>query len=371
MRIFFVFSLMMFAAVTKAQSYRLLVGTYTNGGGSKGIYVYDFNAATGEAKWLSNTNGDVSNPSYLAVSTNGKYVYAVNENGGNKPGEVSAFSFNKKSGELLFINKQSSGGDHPCYVTLTKNGKWAIVGNYSGGNFSVFPVKPDGSLEPYKQLIQHSGSSVNEQRQKKPHVHATVLSQKEDYLFVPDLGIDKVMIYPFNTAKQTPLDTTKPSFAAAAPGNGPRHFEIHPGGKYAYLMEELSGTVAVYQYHKGQLKFIQRISSHPEDYKGSIGSADIHVSPDGKFLYASNRGDANTLAIFSIGADGKLTSKGFQSVMGSSPRNFMIDSTGKYLLVANQNSNNIVVFKRDKTTGLLTETTQIQVPNPVCLKMVK
>jgi 6-phosphogluconolactonase len=179
------------------------------------------------------------------------------------------------------------------------------------------------------------------------------------------------VIYPFNTAKQTPIDTTKASFAAAAPGNGPRHLEMHPAGKYAYLMEELSGTVAVYQYNNGQLKFIQRISSHPQEYKGSIGSADIHVSPDGKFLYASNRGDANSLAIFSIGADGRLTSKGFQPVMGSAPRNFMIDPTGSYLLVANQNSNNIVVFKRNKKTGLLTEAAQIDVPNPVCLKMVK
>jgi 6-phosphogluconolactonase len=184
--------------------------------------------------------------------------------------------------------------------------------------------------------------------------------------------MDKVMIYPFNVSKPAPVDTTKGSFAASEAGSGPRHFEFHPNGKYAYLIEELTGTIAVYKHNAGKLVFLQRISSHPQDYKGAFGSADIHVSPDGKFLYASNRGDANNIAIFSIAADGKLTTKGFQSTLGKKPRNFVIDPMGNYLLVANQDTNNIVVFKRDKKTGLLSETGhQIEVPNPVCLKMVK
>ena len=369
-RLFFIFCLSLFLMDANSQKFYLFVGTYTNQG-SKGIYVYEFNAATGEAKWISNTDS-VSNPSYLVVDSFGNFVYAVNENGGKVPGEVSAFYFDKKRGKLRFVNKQQTGGDHPCYIALTKNGKQVIVGNYTGGNFSVFPVHVDGSLKRRSQLIQHVGSGSNKQRQEKAHVHATVLSPNGDYLFVPDLGMDKVMIYPFNASRYTPVDTTKKSFAASDAGSGPRHFAFHPNGQYAYLMEELTGTVAAYQYHAGKLQFVQRISSHPEGYGGAIGSADIHVSPDGKFLYASNRGDANNIAIFSIAGDGKLVVKGFQSSLGKKPRNFMIDPTGNFLLVANQDTNNIVVFKRDKNTGLLEETGhQIEVPNPVCLKMVK
>ncbi|HEY0066573.1 MAG TPA: lactonase family protein [Flavisolibacter sp.] len=352
-----------------AQKYYLFIGTYT-GKGSKGIYVYRFDAATGKAEWVSNTDS-VSNPSFLALSANGKYLYAVNENGGSEPGEVSAFSFDKAHGRLKLLNRQPSGGDHPCYITVTRNNKWVVAGNYTGGNLSIFPVEASGRLKPYAQLVQHSGSGPNPDRQEKAHVHATVLSPSEDRLLVPDLGMDKVVVYPFRPASGKPLDTLRRSSAVSKPGSGPRHLAFHPNGRFAYLMEEMSGTVAVYRYRQGKLEFVQRISSHPADFKGNMGSADIHLSPDGKFLYASNRGDANNIAIFSVNSStGRLAGKGWQSTQGKTPRNFMIDPTGNYLLVANQQTNTVVIFKRNPATGLLRDTGhRIEVPNPVCLVM--
>lgn len=354
-----------------AQSYYMFVGTYTDAG-SKGIYVYRFNTATGKAEWVSNTEGLV-NPSYVAIAPDKKHIYAVTETARNNSGSVSAFSFDKSTGQLTFINKQPSGGDNPCYVAVSKNNKWVTVGNYSGGSLSVFPVNPDGSLKPLAQSIQHTGKSINDKRQEKAHVHATVFSPDQDYLFTPDLGMDKVMVYTFNAALQKPLEPAQPSHVASEPGSGPRHFTFHPNNKFAYLIEELSGTVVAYEYNKGKLDFIQRISTHPADFKGAIGSADIHISPDGKYLYASNRGDENSIAVFSIDVStGKLVSRGYQSTLGVTPRNFTIDPSGNYLLVANQKTDNIVIFKRNQQTGLLHETgEQIKVPTPVCLQMMK
>jgi 6-phosphogluconolactonase len=352
-----------------SQSFYLLVGTYTNKG-SKGIYVYRFNASTGTAEWVSNTDS-VVNPSYLTIAPNGNYIYSVTESGGSWPGSISAFSFDRENGRLTFINKQPSGGDNPCYITTDKNGKWVAVGNYTGGNLSAFAVNKNGSLQPYAQLIQHTGSSINKERQEKPHVHCTIFSPDGKYIFTPDLGLDKVMIYRFNGRATKPMQPAEQAFVKSPPGNGPRHLTFHPNKRFAYLIEEMSGTVAAYAYHSGKLTFLQRLSTHPADYKGAIGSADIHLSPDGKFLYASNRGDANSIAIFSVQSNGKLVWKGSQSTMGQTPRNFIIDPTGNFLLVVNQNTNNIAIFRRNPKTGLLRYTDKsIEVPTPVCLQMM-
>jgi 6-phosphogluconolactonase len=221
--------------------------------------------------------------------------------------------------------------------------------------------------------MQDSGTSVNTDRQEKAHVHSAIFSPDEQFLFTPDLGTDKIMIYAFDASSQEPLKPADPPFTEAGKGNGPRHFTFHPNNKFAYLIEELSGTVAAYKYSNGQLTFIERLITHPKNYKGDIGSADIHLSLDGKFLYASNRGDENTVTIFSVNpSTGRLNLKGYQSTLGKTPRNFLIDPTGNFLLVANQDSDNIVIFKRDKQTGLLKSTgVQIKIPRPVCLKMSK
>ena len=371
MRVLLAICISFCALLGSAQNYYMFVGTYTTGK-SKGIYVYKFNSKNGEVSYVSNTDS-CTNPSFLSVSPNGKYLYAVNETGRELPGHVSAFEFDKAKGKLSFLGQQLSGGDDPCFVTTDQSGHWVIVGNYSGGSLAAFPVNGDGSLEPYSQLIQHKGNSANKQRQEKAHVHATFFSPDYQYILAPDLGMDKVMVYQFNATNKKPLKAAAVPFMASAPGSGPRHIAFHPNKKFVYLVEEMSGTVKTFAYNNGVLKPLQTIATHPDTFKGQPGSADIHISPDGKFLYASNRGDENNLAIFSIDvATGKLTSIGYQSIAGQQPRNFIIDPSGKYLLVANQKTNNIVVFKRDLHTGLLQTTLQqIEVPNPVCLQMLE
>ena len=353
------------ASAQKTNEHYLLIGTYTSGK-SEGIYVYKFNSNTGEFAPVSIAKG-IKNPSFLAVGPGNKNVYSVSE--GDGQGSVTAFSFS--NGNMTLLNARSSGGSGPCYVAVDKTGKWVATGNYGSGSFAVLPIEANGSLGEPSTVMVHQGKSVNPQRQEKAHVHATVFSPDNKYLFVPDLGMDKVMAYAFDE-KTGKLSNANPAFAASNPGNGPRHLDFHPSGKYAYLMEEMSGTVNVFSYKNGKLTAIQNITSHPAGYKGAIGSADIHVSPDGKFLYASNRGDANAIAVFSINQKtGQIRPIAHQPTLGKTPRNFNFDPSGNFLLVANQNSDNIVIFKRDKKTGMLTALDkQIQVPNPVCIKWI-
>ena len=350
----------------------LLLGTYTSGT-SKGVYVYKFNSANGDHSLIDSAK--ISNPSFLAVSPDQKFVYAVSEQASavDKGGSVASFSFNNITEKLTPLNQQSSNGNNPCYVTVDKAGKWLIAGNYSSGTLTVLPILKNGSLDSFVYSIKHTGQSVNTARQASPHVHATVLSPDNKFLFVPDLGIDKLMIYHFNK-KNGALKENTPALVNTKPGSGPRHFDFHPNKKFAYLVEELTGTVAAYRYHakKGELSLIQNISTVPANFTAFAGSADIHVSPDGKFLYASNRGESNTIAIFSIDKKtGRLTSIGHQSTMGKTPRNFNFDPSGNFLLVANQNSDEIVIFKIDRNTGLLTDTgKRIAVSKPVCIKWI-
>ena len=358
-----------FAAAAQNEHY-LLIGTYTSGK-SEGIYVYKFNSVTGDNNFVSVAK--TSNPSFLAVSPNKKTVYAVNENADSTMhmvgGNISAFKFNAANGTLTQINKQPSGGKHPCYVAIDKTGKWVFAGNYTSGTIGLLHANADGSLDTLKQVIQHEGSGPNTQRQQGPHVHSTVLSADNKFLYVPDLGIDKVMVYAFDNKKGI---LKANSSAASEPGNGPRHFDFSPNNKFAYLMEEMSGTVVCYKVNNGTLTLQQRINAMPAGFKGKTGSADIHVAPDGKFLYCSNRGESNTISIFAVHpTDGKLTLLGHQPTMGNTPRNFNFDPSGNFLLVANQDGN-IVIFKRNKLTGLLTDTgKRIDVPNPVCVKWIE
>jgi 6-phosphogluconolactonase len=287
-------------------------------------------------------------------------------------GGVTAFSFNGSNGILTAMDKQLSGGTNPCYVAVDNSGKWVFAGNYSSGTLAVFPVKGNGSIDAASQVIANHGTGPNKERQEGPHVHATVLSPDNNYLFVPNLGTDKVMIYRFNknNGKLTPAPTP---FVKTDPGSGPRHIDFAPNNNYAYLMEEISGNVIAYRYNYGKLQKIQRISSLPKGFTGDRDGADIHVSHDGKFLYCSDRGAANIIAIFSINqATGKLTLAGSQPVLGKAPRDFNFDPTGNFLLAANQLTDEVVIFKINRTTGLLTDTgKRIAVPNPVCVKWIE
>ncbi|MEP7145178.1 MAG: lactonase family protein [Ferruginibacter sp.] len=361
-----------FNAVFAQNNVHLLIGTYTSGK-SEGIYVYNFNVATGENSFVSSVK--TTNPSYLAVSPDQKMVYAVNENADSTKfgvgGMVSAFSFDKEKGSLTEINEQFSFGKNPCYVAVDQSGKWVFAANYSSGSAALFAVKKDGSLDPAKQVIQDKGTGPNKDRQEGPHAHSTVLSPDNKFLFIQDLGIDKILIYRFDKIKGMLIPST-PAFARSVGGSGPRHLDFHPNKRYAYLVEEMTGTVVAFKYSEGKLDSIQRISALPKDFTGAIGGADIHVSKDGKFLYCSNRGESNSIAIFKINEQtGKLTVVGHQSCLGKTPRNFNFDPSGNFLLAANQESDDIVLFKIDKKTGLLTDTgKRINVPKPVCIKWI-
>jgi 6-phosphogluconolactonase len=356
------------AQTSKNKTYNLLVGTYTNEAKTNGIHVYKFNAETGDFEERSKTL-NVNNPSFLVVSKDKKNVYAVSEGGQGKG--ISAFAFDNATGKLTFLNSTSAGGNGPCYINVDDKKQTVFTGNYGGGSLSATRVNPDGSLSDDIQVIQHEGTSVNKSRQDKPHVHAVVLSPDNRYLLVPDLGTDKVNVYRVDPGNAKPLTPASPAFATVNSGGGPRHITFHPSGKYAYLVLEMEGAVAAFDYKNGKLEPRETITMLAPGFAGKVGAADIHVSPDGKFLYASNRGEANEIVIYSIDKTGKLTYAGRQSTQIKTPRNFAIDPTGNFVLVANQDSNDIVIFKRDNKTGLLTPSGKsIQVDKPVCLKFV-
>lgn len=353
--------------VSTGAIFNLLIGTYTSPGQSEGIYIYTFNSETGEFKYKAEAKG-ITNPSYMVVSDDRRNVYAVSEQGDGN-GSVSAYAFDALSGKLNLLNTVGAGGDGPCYISVDKSKKFVFVGNYDGGSLSAIPIKADGSLSSDIQFIQHEGSSVNKSNQDKPHVHATVLSGDNRYLFVPDLGTDKVNIYSVNLSAPKPLTPAAPAFVSVKPGSGPRHFIFHPSGKVAYLIQEMMGIVTVFDYNDGKLNARQSVTMPSNGFAGKIDAADIHTSPDGKFLYGSLRGDINELVIYAIDKKGELTFAGRQSTLGKIPRNFAIDPTGNYLLAANQNSDEIIVFKRNPKTGLLTDTgKKISISKPVCLK---
>jgi 6-phosphogluconolactonase len=361
-----VFSLTLFIVNAQYKKVFMIVGTYTSGK-SEGIYVYKVKNTTAKADSI--TMIKTKDPSFLVVNDR-NFLYAVNEiaNNGNG-GTVSAFSFDKKNGSLKFINSRSTGGDHPCHISLDRTRRWIAVSNYSSGSFSILPVSNDGGLDSSVITIQHVGSSVNKERQKSAHAHCAVFSEDNKYLLVADLGVDKVMVYPFNHNTGA-IDKTNIQYVDAKPGAGPRQITFDNSGKFSYVIEELTGTVSVYKFDKGKLELIQNIPSTPKDFNGFAGSADIHVSGDGKFLYASNRGELNSIAIFKINKTGMLDLVGHQSTLGVAPRYFsFVPWNSRYLMAANQNSDEIVIFKRNKNSGLLTDTgKRIKVGKPVCIQ---
>jgi len=341
--------------------YRLLVGTYTNTGKSQGIYLYDVDIKTATSTQVFLMAGIV-NPSYLALTSNAKFVYAVSEDGSNSL--ANAFSFNKKNSNLNFLNSISTMGSDPCYISVTK--KHVFTANYSSGSISVFKRGSDGTLTELVQQIKHTGKGPNSERQKEPHVHQTIFSPDGNYLIANDLGTDQVTVYHYfpkaASVVLTPWDTL-----SVKSGSGPRHLVFSKNGKKLYLLHELDGTISVVAMKKGKLNLTQETTIRSKsEIKAS--AADIHLSPDGKYLYASNRAPANTITCFSVAKDGHLALVQQIPTGGDGPRNFSITPDGKYLFIANQNSDNIVIFQRNIQTGLLSDTHQrIKVPVPVCL----
>lgn len=365
-------SLILFSAfaltTAKAQNkFNLLVGTYTNTCQSNGIYVYEFDANSGEFK-LKSSSENVVSPSYLSVSADNKFIYAVNENGTQST--VSAFGYDSASGKINFLNKNDALGADPCH--LINDDKNVIVANYSGGNIVVYKKNTDGSISEVQQLIQHEGKGPNAARQEKAHVHMVVFSPDKKFVLSNDLGLDKVFIYKYNPASKNEILTLKGS-VDVKPGSGPRHLTFSKDGKFVYLVQELDGTLTTFSYDKaGSLKVIAETSILPKGFKGGTGAAAIKISPDGNFLYVSDRVDANAISVYKILKNGSIELVEQQSTLGKGPRDFSIDPTGNYLLVGHQYTNDIVIFKRDIATGKITDTgKRIQLCSPVGLVFTK
>jgi len=366
-RFFFISIILMLSMNLSAQKCIVFVGSYNDDKAKEGIYVYELNTTSSVLTRLSAVSG-ILNPSFLTLAANGKQLFACSETQRPNAGSVSGFNFDLSTTSLNFINSQKSGGDNPAYVSLHKDGRWIVNANYSGGSVGVHALAEDGTIRPGIQVIKYADSSVVKVRQDQSHIHSAVFSPDNKYIFLPDLGADKIRIYKFNELKDKPLEEAPVPFVKTVPGSGPRHFTFSPNGKFAYIIEEISGTIEAYKYADGKLDNIQRIATHSQEYKEGYGSADIHISPDGKFLYASNRGVENNIAIFAIKDDGKLAIVGYQSTLGNHPRNFSLDASGKFLIVANMRSGDLVVFKRDPKTGLLTKTgAEVKVPSPSCV----
>jgi 6-phosphogluconolactonase len=350
-------------------------GTYT-GEKSRGIYVSHLDVATG-ALSPPQLAAELRNPSYLAVRPGGAFLYAVsevNEAEGKPGGLVTAFAVDQASGMLKALNKQSSGGAGPAHITVDKTGTHALVANYGGGSVEVLPIAANGTLEAPSAVVQHTGSSVNPARQKEPHPHSANIGPDNRLVYVPDLGTDKVMIYRLGAADGS-LKPNDPAFAATDPGAGPRHLAFHPGGHFAYVINEMLCTITAYTVDPagGALKPMQTISSLPpgEKVAQSFSGADVQVHPSGKFLFASNRGH-DSIAVFGIDEKtGRLTYVENEPTGGKTPRGFGIDPTGTFLLAANQGSDSVVVLRIDQATGALTPAGHtITIGAPVCVKFV-
>lgn len=349
----------------------LYVGTYSVRG-SEGLYVYEFDRANGSFQRLQ-TVSELKSPSFVTIHPSGNYLYAVSEAGQNS-GSVGAYAIDRKTGKLSFLNKQSSHGNGPCYVNVDKTGKWAFVANYGGGSMAMLPIGANGELGEATDSVQYIGTGPNAKRQEKAHAHSVTLSPDNKYAYVADLGTDKVYIYALDLVNGKVKPASMP-FVSVKPGAGPRHLTFDPSGKRVYVAEELISSTAVFDYDPstGALTLIEdTVKSLPADFNGADNtSADIHTSPSGKFLYQSNRG-YNALAIFSVANTGKLTLVGQQPTQGKTPRNFMVDSRGNYVLAANQDTDNVVLFTLDAKTGKLTpKGTELKIPAPVCLKMLE
>ena len=358
------------------RKYLFYVGTYTEEGSkSKGIYAYRFDADTGEIAELG-LAAETTNPSFVALHPNGRFLYAVNEVGnyrGPDSGGVSAFSIDRATGKLTFLNEVASRGADPCYITVDKTGKYVLVANYTGGSLAVFPVLEDGTLGEASAFIQHSGHGANPKRQEKAHAHSIDLSPDNRLAMVDDLGLDELLVYKFDSSKGS-LTPNSPPFVKLDAGAGPRHLALSPSGKFAYVVAEMQSTVTVLSNDSdsGTPHRLQTISTLPKSFTGQNDDAEIQMYPSGKFLYASNRG-SDTIAVFAVDSSkGTLTPIEYTPTQGKIPRSFGIDPTGKFLFAENQKSDNVVVFGIDAKTGHLTPTGKVlDVGSPVCVKFLK
>ena len=350
-------------------SFLMYVGTYTKET-SAGIYLYRFDPSTGELHEVG-LAAEIQDPSFLALHPNGRFLYSVSEtddHDSDGSGSVVSFALDPSSGQLRKLNEVSSRGAGPCHLSVDGTGSMLIVANYRGGNVASFPVNEDGTLGEAASFFQHEGSSVH-RRQDRPHAHSADFSADGRFAFFSDLGLDQIKVYRANPAGAT-IAPHDPAQVEVDAGSGPRHFALHPSGRFAYGINELASTVTAFAFDAsaGTLDAKQTVSTLPEGFEGDNSTAEISVHPAGKFVYASNRGH-DSIAVFGIDAEtGRIEPAGQFSTRGESPRHFALDPTARYLLAANQRSDSISVFRIDDVTGALLPTgTDLTIDAPVCL----
>ncbi len=366
-------ALALIAAPTLAPAKDPLVFVTAFAPGDKGgIHAYEFDGKAGKLKHIARTAG-AENPFFLALSPDKKFLYSIHAKqfGGKENEQVAAYEVVGRTGELKFLNRQSAEGTAACYLDVDKTGKTVLVANYTSGSVASLPVKADGSLGEKASFFQHKGSSVDPKRQKEPHAHSIVVSPDNKYAFAADLGTDQILCYAFDaaTAKLTP---NKTPFAKAPAGAGPRHLTFHPTGKRIYAINELLNSVTAFDYDAtaGTLTEKQTIPTLPDDFKGTSHCADLKITPDGKFLYGTNRGH-DSIAVYSIAEDGKLTLVVITPSLGKGPQNLAITADGAWLLCANMPGKNLAVFGIDAKSGRLKSAGEpISHPSPSCIVLL-
>jgi 6-phosphogluconolactonase len=360
------------SAATVPETVWVYVGTYT-GGRSKGIYRFALDTQTGAPHSLG-LAAEIVSPSFLALHPSQPFLYAVNEMGtfqGKPSGAVSAFSIERETGELQLLNQAAAGGSGPCHLVVDLRGRHVLVANYGSGSVAVLPIREDGHLQEAVSVVQHEGASQHPQRQTAPHAHGMYLDQAQRYALVPDLGLDKVLVYRFDESAGT-LSAQDPPGIALPPGAGPRHLAFHPNGRWVYVINELNCTISPFRYRAplGTLEALPAVSTLPDgvSLQPRFTTAEVAVHPSGKFLYGSNRGH-DSIVVFSIDpTSGLLTWLQHEATQGKTPRHFQIDPGGKFLLAANQDSDSVVVFRINLETGNLTPAGHtLEVPAPVCI----
>jgi len=350
----------------------LYVGTYTESGRRDGIYLVRMDTRSGRLRQVGAVDAG-ANPSFLAIHPNGRVLYAVNEvekYKGKTSGAVSSFAIAGGSGTLTKLDEQPSEGAAPCFVSVDRSGRVVLVANYNGGSVALLPIQADGGLAPAAQVVQHTGSGPNAERQEAPHAHCIVADPSNRFALAADLGADRVFVYRLDLDGKS-LRRVEGGDAVMRSGAGPRHLAFHPKLPLVFVANELDSTVATLRFdaERGTLSPLGVHSTVPVGWSGTNFPADIHITPSGRTLYVSNRGH-NSLAVFSMAeSTGALALDQVISTEGDWPRNFSLDPTGRWLLVANQRSNSIVVFRRDQVSGRLTPTHErLSLPSPVCLR---
>lgn len=359
---------LLFTGYLAAQTTYVFVGTFNKDKQKEGIAVYTLDGKSGQLTKVHSVFG-ILNPSFLAIGADSNYLYACTESQTKNSGFINSFRFDQRTGKLSELNRQKTSGENPVYLTTDKGNRFILSATYTEAGVDIFPLAPDGKIENRIQAITYKEGSRATERQNISHSHSVIFSPDGKYVLVPDLGADEIKTYLFNPSHSQPVIFESYIQNKAAAASGPRHICFHPNKRNVYCIEEIGGSLSNYEFNNGKLTLVERVMLH-EGTKGEHSSADVHISPDGKFLYASNRGDENNIAIFSINSNGRLKFVAYQSTLGDHPRMFAISPNGGYLVVANQFSNDLQVFKRNQRSGKLKTTGQvIKIESPSCVQI--